>query len=47
LSSSTENQNGTVHRAAVNDFDFIKTRDPRLRVQRFVIACLVVILVPS
>ena len=28
--------NGTVHRAAANDINFAKPRDPRLRVQRFV-----------
>ena len=27
--------NVTVHRAAANDINFIKPRDPRLRVQRF------------
>jgi hypothetical protein len=28
--------NDTVHRAAANDFDLIKPRGPRLRVQRIV-----------
>ena len=28
--------NGTVHRAAANDIDLTKPRDPRLRVQRFI-----------
>ena len=28
---------GTVHRDAANDIDLTKSRDPRLRVQRFVI----------